>query len=124
MLTSSIPPNVFWYLMAQQGFDAGNDVVSGTLGEGVDRSAVGKDIQQMNVHFDRASNWDPEREELTTLQRIRDLETFVFGDRRGLTIGVIRTMRHYLTWLIILSLFQGAALIIQAILVWAILRGS
>lgn len=123
MLSSDTLPLAIWQLMTS-GFDAGEDIVAGTLGEGVDRSAVGKDIQQMNIHFDRAANWDEEREDLTDRQRIRDLEMYVFGDRRGFTIGVMRQMRNHLTWLIVLSGFQFLAILLQALLVWELLRGG
>jgi hypothetical protein len=102
---------------------AGENAVYGDIGEHAERNAIGEGIQQMNVHFDRASNWDPEREELTEKQRIRDLETYVFGDRRGFTVGVMRQMKSHLIWLIVLSLFQFLAVVMQAILIWSILRG-
>lgn len=125
MLSSDTLPLAIWQLMTS-GFDAGEDIVQGTMGEGVDRSAVGKDIHQQTVsmHFDRAANWDEEREELTDRQRIRDLETYVFGDRRGFTIGVMRQMRNHLVWLITLSIFQALAVLMQALLVWALLRSG
>jgi hypothetical protein len=102
---------------------AGENAVHGDIGEHAERNAIGEGIQQMNVHFDRASNWDQEREELTEKQRIRDLETYVFGDRRGFTVGVMRQMKSHLIWLIVLSLFQFLAVVMQAILIWSILRG-
>lgn len=121
MLTSYLHPLTF-LLMSQQSFDTGNDAIAGHMGEGVESSQIGKDLQQMNIHFDRASNWDPEREELTDRQRLRDLETYVFGDRRGFTIGVMRQMRNHLVWLVTLSICQFVALLLQAILIWSLLR--
>lgn len=101
------------------GLGGGGDSIGSEIGEGADRVATGKDIQQMNVHFDRAANWDEEREVLTDRQRIRDLETYVFGDRRGLTIGVLRQMRSHVVWLIVLSLLQFMTVLLLAILIWS-----
>lgn len=120
MLTFDLLPPYLLYLMTSG--NAGNDLVHGTMDEGVDRSAIGKDIQQMNVHFDRTSNWDGQREELTDRQRIRDLETYVFGDRRGFTVGVMRQMRSHVIWLVTLSVFQFLAILLQAILIWQLLQ--
>ena len=81
-----------------------------------DNDFVGRDSQRrdnnVNINFDRASNWDMEREDLTQLQRIRDLETFVFGDRRGLILGILRKMRNYEIWMAMLT----ALLVINSIL--------
>lgn len=121
MLASYLSPLTF-LLMSQHSFDTGNDAISGHMGDDVDSSQIGKDLQQMNIHFDRASNWDPEREELTDRQRLRDLETYVFGDRRGFTIGVMRQMRNHLVWLVTLSICQFIALLLQALLIWSLLR--
>jgi hypothetical protein len=123
MLTlNTIPLDLYWMAMNER-LRAGEDAISGGIGEDADHNVIGKGVQQMNINFDRATNWDEEREELTEKQRIRDLETYVFGDRRGLTIGIMRQMRSHLIWLIVLSLFQFLAVLMQAILIWSILRG-
>jgi hypothetical protein len=123
MLTlNTIPLDLYWMAMNER-LRAGEDAISGAIGEDADHNVIGKGVQQMNINFDRATNWDEEREELTEKQRIRDLETYVFGDRRGLTIGIMRQMRSHLIWLIVLSLFQFLAVLMQAILIWSILRG-
>lgn len=124
MLSSDLLPPYLFYLMTKPGVDAGGDAIHSGIGDGVDRVATGSGIQQMNVNFDRAANWDEEREELTDRQRIRDLETYVFGDRRGFTVGVMRQMRNHLVWLIVLSGFQFLAILLQALLVWELLRGG
>lgn len=120
-----IPLAIFQKFMSQIE-TGGGGAVSGDAGAG--RDFAGRDFanhdNNVNIHFDRAQNWDPEREDLTDRQRIRDLETYVFGDRRGLTVGMIRTVRHYLIWLVILSLFQFLGVVLQAALIWAILRGG
>lgn len=81
-----------------------------------DNDFIGRDSQRrdnnVNINFDRAGNWDLEREELTPLQRIRDLETFVFGDRRGLILGILRKMRNDEIWMAMLT----ALLLINSIL--------
>lgn len=97
------------------GSAVGNDVNAG-------RDFAGRDVSRsnVNVHFDRAGAWDPEREELTDRQRIRDLEIYVFGDSRGLTIGVIRTLRNYLVWLIIISVSNVVLIALIAYLIVSI----
>lgn len=104
----------------------GGGAVQGDAGAG--RDFVGRDSERRdnNVHinFDRAANWDMEREDLTPLQRIRDLETYVFGDRRGFTLGVIRQMRNHVVWLIILSLLQFVALVLLTILIGMLLQNG
>lgn len=104
----------------------GGGAVSGDAN--VSRDFSGRDSvnhdNHVNIHLDRTSNWDPEREALSVSQRIRDLEMYLMGDRRGLTVGVIRQMRSHLIWLVTLSLFQFVAIVLQAILIWALLRGG
>lgn len=121
MLTlDTIPPAFWYYVMTTPG-----DAVRGGIGADADGNAIGKDINQqtMSLHFDRASNWDEEREELTPLQRIRDLETYVYGDRRGLTVGILRQMRNHLYWLIILSGLQFINAILLAMLLYNLAKG-
>ena len=107
-----------------------NNGSGGTVGgnANADGDFIGRDLNNrdnnVNIHFDRASNWDEEREVLTDRQRIRDLEIYVFGDRRGLTVGVMRQMRSHLIWLVVLSLLQFLAIVMQAVLIWSILRGG
>lgn len=104
----------------------GGGAVQGDAGAG--RDFAGRDSQRhdnnVHINFDRASNWDEEREDLTPLQRIRDLETYVFGDRRGFTLGVIRQLRNHVVWLIILSLLQFIALILLTILLGMLLQNG
>lgn len=118
MLTlTTIPPAIF-YLMSdiQTG---GGATVDGDVRAAND--FAGRDSQRydssVHISFDRASNWDEEREQLTTLQRIRDLETYIYGDRRGLITGVLRQMRSHVLWLIILSVLQSVTVILLALLV-------
>ncbi|MEZ4684179.1 MAG: hypothetical protein R2932_59210 [Caldilineaceae bacterium] len=118
------PPIIF--RMMSEINTGGGGTVSGNADAGHD--FAGRDSQRYdsNVHinFDRSANWDKEREELTPLQRIRDLENYVFGDRRGLTMGLIRQLRNHVVWLIILSLLQFIALVLLVILIGVILRGG
>lgn len=99
-------------------FLAMNDIDVG-IGRDAEHNASGKDIQQMNVRFG-PEHWDNEREVLTDRQRIRDLETYVFGDSRGLTIGVFRQMRNHVVWLIVLSLLQLVTAVMMALSIWVI----
>lgn len=126
MLTLEKIPPVLWRMIMSEIRTGGGGLVDGDASTG--RDFVGRDRStydsNVNINFDRASNWDAEREELTDRQRIRDLETYVFGDRHGLTIGVMRQMRSHLVWLVVLSLFQFAGVLLQAMLIWAILRGA
>lgn len=116
--TETFPQAYFLYLMST-GMQSGGDAIDSGIGDAADRILVGKGHQQMNVHFDRSQNWDEEREVLTDRQRIRDLETYVFGDRRGLITGVLRQMRSHVVWLIILSLLQFLAILLLALLIYA-----
>lgn len=120
--TDQIPPIYFWWLMSDVQTGGGGAVGGNANTGGGDFAGRDRSDNNVNIHFDRASNWDPEREELTALQRIRDLETFVFGDRRGLTIGIVRTLRHYLTWLVVLSIIHLIELGLLAVLVVTLLR--
>lgn len=129
MPTLEIIPFALSFLMSdlQTG---GGGAVSGDANAGGD--FAGRDSSRYdsrndsNVHinFDRALNWDEEREVLTDRQRIRDLEIYVFGDRRGLTIGIIKTLRNYLIWLIINSVSNVLLILLMAVLIWALLRGA
>jgi len=103
----------------QGGASAGN-VEPGNDFIGRDGSRYDSNV---NINFDRASNWDPEREGLTPLQRIRDLETHVYGDRRGFIVGILRQMRNLVVWLIILSVVSLLILIALAILISMIMQG-
>ena len=105
----------------------GGGAVQGDAGAGRDfagRDRLSHGNNDVNIHFDRAANWDAEREELTDRQRIRDLETYVFGDRRGFTLGVIRQLRNHVVWLIILSLLQFVALVLLTILIGMLLQSG
>lgn len=104
----------------------GGGAVQGDAGAG--RDFAGRDSQRYdsNVHinFDRAANWDAEREELTDRQRIRDLETYVFGDRRGLTTGVIRMLRNVVIWLSIVSFLLFVVMVLLTILIGMMIQGA
>lgn len=118
MLTTNLIPPIPWrFMMNETNFDG--DTAAGRDVAGRDRLSYGNDV---NIHFDRAANWDSEREELTDRQRIRDLETFVFGDRRGLTLGVIRQLRNLVIWLIVVSILLFIALVLLTILASMMLR--
>lgn len=128
MLSLPHYPSTLFYAMSEihEISTGGGNAVGGDAT--VDRDYIGRDRSNydsnVNINFDRASNWDPEREELTPLQRIRDLETHVYGDRRGFIIGILHQMRSHVTWLIILSLLQFVVLVMLAILISISMRGA
>jgi hypothetical protein len=112
-MISTLPayPLGLLYLMSRR------DHVAGEIGDDADGVAVGKDIHQQRVdlHFDR--EWDTGNSR-TAAERLRDIEDFVYGDQRGLRLGILRQQQWQTIWLIIVSLVLLLVLILQAAILW------
>ncbi len=93
------------------------DFVAGEIGDNPDGVAVGKDIaqQRMSVHFDREWGVDNNR---TMSERVRDIEDFVYGDHRGLRLGILKQQQWQTIWLVVLSIILALVLILQAAILW------
>ena len=64
---------------------SGQDSVHGTMGADVDRSAVGKGIQQVNLQLGDRSTTD-------LLDLLRRLQTAVYGDMEAGMAGLVRRL--------------------------------
>jgi hypothetical protein len=100
------------YLMSKS-----RDHVTGDIGDDADGVAVGKDIaqQRMSVHFDR--EWTAERDR-TAAERLRDIEEFVYGDSRGLRVGLMRQQQWQTIWLVVLSIIVALILLLEVAILW------
>lgn len=94
-----------------------NDYVAGDIGKDADGNAVGKDIaqQRMSVHFDREWAADNNR---TMSERLRDIEDFVYGDQRGLRLGLLRQQQWQTIWLIAVSIVLAIMLLLEVAILW------